>query len=60
MGVHGDAVYLGSENRNDVPVTHDFDMLQAAQAFAASPRLREVMTGAGVTGTPTIWFTSLA
>jgi len=60
MGVRGDAVYLGAENRNDVTVTHDFDTLQAAQAFTSSPRLREVMTAAGVVGKPTIWFTSQA
>jgi hypothetical protein len=60
MGVRGDAVYLAADNRNDVTVTHDFDTLQAAQAFASSPRLREVMAGAGVVGKPTIWFTSQA
>jgi hypothetical protein len=60
MGVRGDAVYQATENRNDVTVTHDFDTLQGAQAFASSPRLREVMTAAGVSGKPTIWFTSQA
>jgi len=58
MGVQGHAVYQAADNRNDVTVTHDFDTLQAAQAFASSARLREVMAGAGVLGAPTVWFTS--
>jgi len=43
-----------------VTAWHDFDSLEAAQTFAASPRLREVMAEAGVAGPPTIWFTSRA
>ncbi len=60
MGVRGAAVYQAADNRNDITVTHDFDTLQAAQAFASSSRLHEVMAGAGVHGKSTIWFTSSA
>jgi len=60
MGVRGAAVYVAADNRNDITITHDFDALPAAQAFAASPRLREAMAAAGVSGKPTIWFTSQA
>jgi hypothetical protein len=60
LGVVGDAVYRAAENDRDVTITHDFDTLDKAKTFATSPRLREVMTSAGVTGQPTIWFTTSA
>ena len=60
MGVRGDAVFQAVGDANDVTAWHDFDSLEAAQAFAGSPRLREVMAAAGVAGPPTIWFTSRA
>jgi hypothetical protein len=39
-----------------VTVSHDFASISKAKAFAGSRRLREVMKGASVQGTPTIWF----
>ncbi|MCG6923139.1 MAG: cyclase [Acidobacteria bacterium] len=56
LGVVGDAVYRVANNGNDVIVTHDFETLEKAQTFVDSPRLKEVMAGAGVTGQPTVWF----
>jgi hypothetical protein len=56
MGVQGDAVYRSVDNENDITAYHDFDDVEAARAFAASSRLREVMEGAGVTSAPQIWF----
>jgi hypothetical protein len=43
-----------------VTVFHDFSTVDEARAFAGSPRLREVMSGAGVVGEPEIWFTEQA
>jgi len=60
MGVRGHAVYQAPDNPNDVTVTHDFDSLEAGQAFVSSPRLREVMEQAGVAGEPQLWFASEA
>jgi hypothetical protein len=60
MGVSGDAVYQAADDPNDVTVWHDFETLQSARDFIESERLREVMAGAGVTGEPTIWFTTPA
>ena len=60
MGVTAHAVYNDASNPNDVTVTHDFADLASAQVFAASPRLKEVMTNGGVAGAPTIWFTNPA
>lgn len=57
MGVTGHAIFQATDNPKDVTVWHDFATEEAARAFAASPRLREVMMAAGVTGEPTIWFT---
>ena len=57
LGVRGHAVYQAAENPNNVTVWHDFDNLDAAQTFAGSDRLREVMTDAGVAGEPQVWFT---
>lgn len=60
MGVVGDAVLRAEDNPNEVTVWHDFDSLASAKQFSESPRLREVMSQAGVTGAPTIWFTKPA
>lgn len=60
MGVMGHEVFNSADNPNDVTVWHDFETLQAARDFAESPRLREVMSAAGVAGEPTIWFTKQA
>lgn len=60
MGVRDDAVYRSVDNENDVTAYHDFDDADSAQAFAASPRLREVMEGAGVSSAPQIWFVEQA
>ena len=56
MGVSGHAVYRSVAKPNEVTVWHDFASISKANAFAGSPRLREIMKGAGVQGAPTIWF----
>ena len=56
MGVTGHAVYRAVASPSEVTVSHDFASVRKAKAFAESPRLREVMKGAGVKGKPTIWF----
>jgi hypothetical protein len=60
MGVTGHGVYQADDNPNDVTVYHEFGNMDAAKAFASSARLKEVMTSAGVVGTPDIWFTKKA
>lgn len=60
MGVTGDAVFQAVNDPNDVTVWHDFESMEAAQAFAHSPRLREVMAEAGVASAPDIWYVSPA
>jgi hypothetical protein len=57
MGVTSHGVYQLEGNGNDVTVYHEFATSEAATAFAASPRLKEVMSNAGVQGAPTIWIT---
>jgi len=56
MGVVNHAAYQAADDPNDVTVWHDFQSLEAAQGFAGSPRLKEVMDSAGVAGEPQIWF----
>jgi quinol monooxygenase YgiN len=56
MGVTGHGVYQVDGSPNEVTVYHQFDSMEAARSFAASPRLQEVMKAAGVQGTPDIWF----
>lgn len=56
MGVMGESVYQALDDPNDVTAWHDFETLEAAQAFIGSARLREVMEQAGVAGDPTVWF----
>src|SRR5215831_8419401 len=59
-GVTAQAVYQAADNPNDITVTHEFATVEAAQAFARSAELKNAMQNAGVTGTPTIWFTNRA
>ena len=56
MGVQGAAVYRSVDDGNDITAYHDFDDVDTGRAFADSPRLREVMEGAGVSSAPQIWF----
>ena len=60
MGVAGHAFYQSADAETDITVTHDFATLDAAKSFASSTRLQEVMSRAGVTGQPSIWFTKLS
>jgi len=57
MGVTSDGVYQLDGNANDLTIYHEFATTEAAKAFAANPRLKEVMGKAGVQGVPTIWIT---
>ena len=58
MGAATAAVYQSLDNPNDVTVTHDFKSADKARAFIASAELKDVMTKAGVKGTPQIWLTT--
>ncbi|MDX1662078.1 MAG: antibiotic biosynthesis monooxygenase [Gemmatimonadota bacterium] len=60
MGVKDDAVFQAVNDPEDVTVWHDFESQDAARSFLDSPRLREVMTSAGVVGEPDIWFATRA
>jgi hypothetical protein len=57
MGVKAAAVYPAADSDRDITVTHDFETLDKAKAFADSASLRQAMTSAGVAGKPTVWFT---
>jgi hypothetical protein len=56
MGVTGDDVFQALDDQNDITLYHDFTTPEQAESFVTSARLKEVMTGAGVTGKPDIWF----
>lgn len=58
LGVRDAAVFHGAVDAGDVTIWHDFDTLQAAQAFVKSPELAGAMQKAGVVGAPEIWFAS--
>ncbi len=60
LGVTGEGVYQADGDPTDVTVYHHFDSMESAKAFAANPRLKEIMSEAGVTGEPTVWFTTKA
>jgi hypothetical protein len=60
MGVAGDAVYQSVDDPNDITAWHDFSTREAAESFASSPRLRDVMQQAGVQGKPEVWFVTEA
>ena len=56
MGVTGASVYQDPNDSNMVTISHQFNTMDAAQAFAGSEELKEAMMKAGVAGTPEIWF----
>ena len=58
MGVTSYGVYQLDGNPNDVTFYHEFATMDSAAAFAASPRLREVMQAAGADSQPDIWYTN--
>lgn len=55
MGVKAQGVYQADGDPNDVTVYHHFDDIGTARAFIGSDRLKEVMQGAGVLGSPEVW-----
>ena len=58
LGVVSAAVYRSLDDPNDVTVVHDFESTESAHAFADASDLENAMRDAGVTSTPTIWFTT--
>lgn len=58
LGVRDAAVFSGAVQAEDVTIWHDFDTLEAAQAFTKSPELAAAMKNAGVVGAPEIWLAS--
>jgi quinol monooxygenase YgiN len=55
-GVTGASVYRDPEAPNTLIVTHRFNNMKSAQAFAGSEALKSAMANAGVSGPPEIWF----
>jgi len=56
-GVVASTVYQSVDDPNDITVAHEFTTLEAAKAFLASQELKAARPSAGVTETPTVWFT---
>jgi quinol monooxygenase YgiN len=56
-GVKGASVHRDANDANTIIVTHQFNDLKAAKAFADSEELKSTMAKAGVSGRPEIWFT---
>lgn len=55
MGVTGASVSRDPQNANVLTVTHQFNDLSAAAAFAHSDDLKTAMGKAGVEGMPELW-----
>ena len=55
-GVTGASVHRDADDANTIIVTHQFDNVDAAIAFANSEDLKLAMKNAGVAGPPEIWF----
>jgi len=53
-------VFRGATDPNSITAVMEFPTLEAAQAFASDPSLKEAMTKGGVTGPPQISFVELA
>ena len=59
-GVRSDTVYRSVEDGNNLTVSHEFDSIEAARAFAGSDELKAAMGALGVVGHPDIWFVEKA
>jgi len=59
-GVKADSIHRSVDDGNDITVTHDFESVEAARAFAGLPELKATMDELGVVGAPSIWFTQEA
>ena len=55
-GVTGASVHRDASDSNTIIVTHQFNNVDAAMAFANSEELKTAMGNAGVAGPPEIWF----
>jgi quinol monooxygenase YgiN len=55
-GVTGASVHRDASDSNTIIVTHQFNNVDAAMAFANSEELKSAMMDAGVAGPPEIWF----
>ena len=55
-GVTAESVYRAKDDPNNVLVLHSFGTMAEADAFVASPELREAMQRGGVDGAPRIEF----
>ena len=55
-GVTGASVYRDPKDPNTLIITHQFNDMKTAQAFAGSDELKSALGNAGVTGAPEIWF----
>ena len=58
LGVVSTSVYRSADDANDVTVIHDFQSVEKAKAFAASPELKAAIEKAGVKGAPQVWITT--
>jgi quinol monooxygenase YgiN len=55
-GVTAASVHRDAKDPNTIIVTHQFQNLDAAMAFANSEDLKSAMMKAGVSGPPEFWF----
>jgi len=56
-GVAASTVYQSVDAPNDITVAHELATLEEAKAFLDSQELKAARPSAGVTETPTVWFT---
>ena len=55
LSVFDDGVYQSVIDPDDVTVWHDFETLELAISFLASPIVERAMEAAGVTDEPVMW-----
>ncbi|MEE9589112.1 MAG: hypothetical protein V3V97_13950 [Hyphomicrobiaceae bacterium] len=51
-------MFQSADDPNDITVMLDFATIETAHAFTNDEEFRTALQKAGVTGTPTTWFTS--
>ena len=55
-GCTGTHLFRNAKDPNDVTINFQWDSIEHAEQFFASPKLHEVLQNAGVVGQPEVWF----
>ena len=56
LGVTDHGAFQTKDNPNNVTLYHEFDTMDAEEAFVSNPKLMTIMRDGGVVGAPSLWY----